>query len=169
MMRRGEKMMKDMGSAAWFIIDENEQMEWAKSASTSGDVYKNLIKLCKEEISLLFAGAVIGQDTEHGNRSKEESSQEMLKILIDNDLELRAKFWNTIVIPALINIGVLKGDLTYGYEQSEDISQLYEMTKGFLQSGKNVDDKWIEETFGVKVTGDRVTAPTQNLSLDFFD
>lgn len=169
MMRRGEKMMRDFGAAAWFIIDESEQMEWAKAATTSGDVYTNLIKTCKEEISLLFNGAVIGQDTKHGNRSKEESSQDMLEVLIESDLDLRAKYWNTIVIPALVNIGVLKGELSYGYEQSEDIDQLYEMTKGFLQSGKNVDDKWIEEKFGIKVTGDKATLQTQKMGLDFFD
>src|SRR5690554_3181894 len=35
MVRRGEKMMKDMGAAAWFIIDENESFEWAQAATQS--------------------------------------------------------------------------------------------------------------------------------------
>lgn len=170
MLRRGEKMMKDMGSAAWFIIDESEQMEWAKAASTSGDVYKNLIKLCRDEISLLFSGAVIGQDTENGSRSKDQSAQEMLQVLIDNDLDLIEKYWNTKVIPALVKIGVLKGELTYGYEQTEDLSQLWSMTKDSLEYF-DVKPEWVKEKFGIEVTGKR-EQPTQNtlsLGADFFD
>lgn len=168
MVSRAERMMRDMGAAAWFIIDESESFEWAKAATQNGDVYNALINLCNNEISLLFSGAIIGQDTKNGSRSKDESAQDMLQVLIDNDLDVIEKYWNSDVIPALVSLGILKGDLTYGYEQSEDIGQLFEFTKGLLTSGKNVDDKWLEEKFGVKVTGDKVQ-PTQNLSLDFFD
>ena len=159
-----------MGSAAWFIIDESEQMEWAKAATTSGDVYKNLIKLCRDEISLLFSGAVIGQDTKNGSRSKDQSAQEMLQVLIDNDLDLIEKYWNTKVIPALVKIGVLKGDLTYGYEQTEDLSQLWNMTKDSLEYF-DVKPEWVKEKFGIEVTGKREQPKQNTLSLgaDFFD
>lgn len=170
MMRRGEAMMKDMGSAAWFIIDENEKFEWAASAIQTGDVYKNLINLCNNENSLLMTGAVIGQDTQNGSRSKDESGQEMLQVLIDNDLDVITKYWNSKVIPALQAIGVLKGDVRYGYEQTEDIGQLWDMTKEVLPY-KNVDDKWLVDKFGIQVTGDRVQPQGGNLNLgfDFFD
>lgn len=169
MVRRGEKMMKDMGSAAWFIIDENESFEWAASAIQNGDVYSKLINLCNNEISLLFSGAIIGQDTKNGSRSKDESAQDMLRDLVDNDLDVLEKEWNSKVIPALIEIGVLKGDITYGYEQTEDIGQLWTMTKEVLPY-KNVEDEWLESKFGIKVTGDRVQPQAQNLNLspDFF-
>ncbi len=167
--KRGEDMMNDMGAAAWFIIDENEQFEWATAATTNGDVYNNLINLCNNEISLLISGAIIGQDTKHGNRSKDESAQNMLDVLIDSDLNDIEKAWNTIVIPALIKIGVLKGELTYGYEKAENIEQLWTMTKEILPY-KNIDDTWIKEKFGIEITGDR-QQPQQNLKLDadFFD
>ena len=170
MMRRGESMMRDMGSAAWFIIDESEHFEWAASAIQNGDVYSKLINLCNNEISLLFSGAIIGQDTKNGSRSKDESAQDMLQDLVDNDLDIIEKEWNSKVIPALISIGVLKGDISYGYEQTEDIGQLWEMTKDILQY-KNVEDEWIKDKFGIAVTGDRVQPQAQNLNLspDFFD
>ena len=169
MMRRGEAMMRDMGAAAWFIIDENESFEWAAAATQSGDVYSKLINLCNNEISLLVSGAVIGQDTVNGNRSKDESAQEMLQVLIDNDLDVIEKYWNSQVIPALVQIGILKGELTYGYEQTEDLAQLWGMTKDILPY-KNVEDEWIKDKFGIQVTGDRTPAsPGENLSLDFFD
>ncbi len=168
-LKRGERMMKDMGAAAWFIIDENESFEWAAAAVQTGDVYKNLVNLCNNEISLLMTGAVIGQDTKNGSRSKDESGQEMLRTLIESDLRLVEQYWNSKVIPALVQIGVLKGELTYGYEPSEDIDQLWTMTKEILPY-KNVDDEWIKTKFGIEVTGDRQQSQ-QNLKLDadFFD
>jgi hypothetical protein len=168
-LKRGERMMKDMGAAAWFIIDENESFEWAAAAVQSGDVYKNLVNLCNNEISLLMTGAVIGQDTKNGSRSKDESGQEMLRTLIESDLRLVEQYWNSKVIPALVQIGVLKGELTYGYEQPEDIDQLWNMTKEILPY-KNVEDEWIKNKFGIEVTGDRQQSQ-QNLKLDadFFD
>lgn len=155
MMRRGEQMMREMGAAAWFIIDQDENFEWAQAATQSGDVYKNLINLCNNEISMLISGAIIGQDTEHGGRAKDESAQVMLNTLIENDLDQIERYWNNDVIPALQAIGVIKGDVIFEFEQNEDTAQLFEWTKGFLQSGKNVDDEWIQEKFGVMVTGDK--------------
>jgi len=170
MMRRGESMMRDMGSAAWFIIDENESFEWAASATQSGDVYDKLMRVCRDEISLLMSGVVIGQDTKHGGRSKEESSMDMFQTLIDNDLDVIEKEWNTKVIKALTAIGVLKGELTYEYEQTEDIGQLWDMTKEIMPY-KNVEDEWIKDKFGIQVTGDRQQPSAEQkekLGLDFF-
>ena len=169
MMRRGEAMMRDMGSAAWFIIDENETFEWAAAATQSGDVYKNLIQLCDSELSMLMSGAMIGMDTKNGSRSKDESAREMLQVLIEGDLDRVRTNWNTKVIPALQKLGILKGDLIFDFEQTEDIDQLWTMTKEVLPY-KNIDDAWLKEKFGIEVTGDRQqAAPGQNLSLDFFD
>lgn len=164
-MNRAKQMMGDMGAAAWFIIDEQESFEWAKGVSTSGDVYKNLISLCNNEISLLISGAVIGQDTENGNYSKEVSSQGMLQTLIDSDLRLVEQYWNTTVLPALINIGVLKGELTYCYEQTEDLEQLWTMTKESLPYF-NIKPEWVKEKFGIEVEGKREATQQNNLSLN---
>ncbi|MEG1573305.1 MAG: DUF935 family protein, partial [Bacteroidales bacterium] len=93
MLDRAETMLREMGSAAWFIIDSSEAFEFAKGADTNGDVYNNLIRLCKEEISLLISGAVIGQDTKNGNFSKEESSVKLLNKIARSDRKLLATYW----------------------------------------------------------------------------
>ena len=170
MVKRGETMMRDMGAAAWFIIDESESFEWAKGVNTNGDVYSNLMTFCNNEISLLITGAVIGQDTQNGSRSKDESGQEMLNTLSDSDLRLLEQAWNTTVIPALLKIGVLKGDITYGYEQTEDLAQLWTMTKESLPYF-DIKPEWVKEKFGVEVVGKREAPKQNNLNLgaDFFD
>lgn len=167
MLSRAEKMMKDMGAAAYFIIDETESFEWAKSTDTNGDVYKQLINLCSNEISLLISGAIIGQDTVNGNRSKDEASQEMLWQLVQSDMQMAEEYWNTTIIPALIKIGVLKGDVRFEWEPSEDVEQLFKFTTGLLPF-KEIDNEWIKHKFGVEVTGDKAAPQAPNLSADFF-
>ncbi len=165
-LKRAETMMRDMGAAAWFIIDESEKFEWASAATTNGDVYKNLITLCNNEISLLITGAVIGQDTKNGSRSKDESGQEMLQTLIDSDLRLLEQHWNSTVIPALVKLGVLKGELTYGYEQTEDLAQLWTMTKEAFPFF-DVKPEWVQQKFGIEVAAKKV--PTQQNTLSLID
>lgn len=154
MLRRAEQMMSDMGAAAWFIIDETESFEFAQGISTNGEVYNNLINVCRNEISLLISGAIIGQDTINGNRSKEEVSQNMLWELVQSDMAMLEDYWNSIIIPALQKLGYLKNNVRFEFEPNEDINQLFKFTQGLLPF-KEVDNEWIKEKFGVEVIGNR--------------
>jgi hypothetical protein len=152
MLSRGEMMMRDMGAASWYIIDETESFEFAEGATTNGDVYSNLIKLCKDEISLVIMGAVIGQDTKHGNESKEEVSMKMFESLVNADRRMVESMINTNVLPALYQIGILPEGLTMFFDAEEDIPSLWNMTKEALPF-MEVKPEWIKEKFGIEVTG----------------
>ncbi|MGV3705438.1 MAG: phage portal protein family protein [Arcticibacter sp.] len=165
MLNRAEQMMQDMGAAAWFIIDDTEEFEFAQGVSTKGEVYENLMTFCGNEISMLISGAIIGQDTKNGNRSKEESSQEMLWYLVQSDMALLEEQWNNINIPALVKHGVIKGDLTFEYDETEDLEQLWNITKDALQYLK-VDPEWVKRKFGIEVTGEREQKQGTQLQLD---
>lgn len=158
MLSRAEAMMRDMGSAAWYLIDTEESFEWATGVSTNGDVYRNLISLCVNELSLLINGAVVGQDTVNGNRSKEEVSIGLLDIIGSADRRRQENYWNDIVIPALVNIGILPEDATFEYQSQEDLETLFDQTHKMLQY-MDVDPDWIRNKFGIEVTGSRTSAP----------
>ncbi len=162
---RGERMMRDMGAAAWFIIDESEKFEFAQGVSTNGDVYKNLISLCNSEMSMTITGAIIGQDTKNGSRSKDESSQEMLQTLVESDIKMVARYWNTRVIPALIKLGVVTEGTTYAYEKAENLEVLWQMTTQALPH-YDVDPEWIKDKFGIQVTGKKQLQNKSSLNLD---
>lgn len=172
MLNRAKNMMQNMGAAAWYIIDNNENFEWAQGVNTKGEVYSELINLCNNEISMLISGAIIGQDTKNGNRSKDESAQELLWQLVQSDMEKVEQAWNNTVIPALQKIGFLKGDIRFEFDQAEDIDQLFKFTTGLLPY-KNIPNDFIEEKFGVKVE-DKVTPEpvipneAQQSASDFF-
>lgn len=177
MLDRAEAMLRDMGAAAYFIIDRTEEFQFAKGADTNGDVYNNLIALCKEAVSVLVNGAVIGQDTVNGNRSKEESSIRLFEKLVMVDRKMLAGYWNSAVIPALAQIGVVKPGSTFAWQQQEDIEKLWSMVVQLLQF-KDVPNDWIEEKFGIVCTDKAFTVPgqlsetlsiSQSQGVDFFD
>src|SRR5690554_553259 len=153
-LNRGKKMMQEMGSAAWFIIDITEEFDWAKAVETNGDVYNNLIRLCNNEISLLIAGAIIGQDTKHGSYGKEAASQNILDSLVTSDMTMVEIYMNDIVIPALIKIGIIPEGYRFQYEVAEDLQELWSMTSQALNHFE-VDPEWVRQKFGIEVTGRR--------------
>lgn len=170
MLDRAEAMLRDMGSAAWFIIDTTEDFQFAKGADTNGDVYNNLITLCKNELSQLEMGAVLGQDTKHGNESKEKSGQNLFEKIILSDKRLLEGAWNSTILPALGRIGILPPDRTFQFQQEEDLEKLWKMTYEAMPHMK-IDPEWIRSKFGIEVTGIRESG-LSNLKIDtsgFFD
>ena len=167
MLNRAESMLKEMGSAAAFVIDTSEEFEFAKGTDTNGDVYNNLIRLCNNENSMLWSGAVVGQDTENGNRSKEEVSVSILDRLISSDMRAIERYMNNTVIPALVAIGWLKQTTSkFRFSAVEDSDKLWSIVKEILPF-KDVDNEFITEKFGIPVK-DKVVSEPSNSNLDFF-
>lgn len=152
MLSRAETMMRDMGAAAWFIIDETEEFSFADGVQTNGDVYSNLMRFCNNENSILISGAVIGQDTKNGNESKEKVSVEQLMRLAESDKRYVEGYLNTVVLPGLFKIGLLPDGLIFSFDPQEDTGELYTRTIGFMQY-MDVDPEWVKLKFGIEVTG----------------
>lgn len=166
MVQRAKQMMADMGSAAYFIIDDSESFEFAKGVNTNGDVYANLLKFCNNELSMGISGTVVGQDTKNGSNGKEKTSIGILDDLVDSDLSLIEQCWRDTVIPALQALGVLPAGVMYKYDATEDLEVLWKMVveaAAFLE----IDPKWVETKFGIKVIGTKQTDTGQKLSLNF--
>jgi phage gp29-like protein len=171
MVNRAKQMMTDMGSAAWFIIDDSESFEFAKGVTTNGDVYKNLITLCNNEMSMGISGAVVGQDTANGSNAKETTSISIVQDLVDSDLTLLEQHWNTTVIPGLVLLGIIPEGVSFGFDPTEDLTELWKMTTeaaAFLE----IDPNWVKTKFGIEVVGAKKTDPSKlslNIPESFFD
>jgi len=151
MLNRAEQMLRDMGSAAYFIIDTTEEFQFAKGADTNGDVYKNLIALCNSEMSMLISGAQIGQDTLNGNRSKEEVSVQQLEKFVNNDKHLVTNYMNGTVLPALTRLGIVPANMMFSFNSEEDTGELWSRTAQAMQYYE-IDPAWIKNRFGIEVT-----------------
>jgi phage gp29-like protein len=152
MLKRGAKMMADMGAAAWMIIDNEETLEFADGIQTTGDVYKNLIQLCNNENSMLISGAIIAQDTVNGSRSKDESAQGVLWEKVLEDMVMVQDQWNRFVIPSLRKLGVISGDVKFKFDIPEDLKELWGRVVQALPH-YDIDPVWVKEKFGIEVTG----------------
>lgn len=151
MLARAEEMLMQMGAAAAFVIDTTEEFQFAQGVSTNGDVYANLIRLCNNEVSMLISGAIIGQDTENGNYSKEQSSIGMLDRLIESDRRMVETYMNSTVLPALAAIGWLpQNSCRFRFSAVEDPDKTWELVKDILPY-KDVDNDWLAEKFGIPV------------------
>lgn len=167
MLNRGEQMMKDMGAAAYFIIDETEELSFANGVSTNGDVYKNLITFCNQETTLLINGAILGQDTQHGTRGKEQVSQDLQWLLVQSDMNLIETYFKDVVMPALVNIGYIPEGLTFEFEEAEDTNKLFDYTQKLL-SYYDIDPEWIKQKFGVEVSLKKIQNSNPGEGLSFF-
>lgn len=151
MRAKGEQMLRDMGAAAWMLIDTTEDFQFAQGVQTNGDVYKNLLDFCNSELRLLITGVQLGQDSKNGSRSKEEVALDMFNDLINADLSEIEEEWNNKLMPALIEMGVFPKGTRYVYPPVEDIEELFKRTQQALQHYE-VDAKWYKQKFGVEVT-----------------
>lgn len=163
MLDRAEQMLRDMGSAASFVIDSTEEFGFAKGADTNGDVYKNLMQCCRDEISLLISGAVLGQDTVNGNRSKEESSKGLLDKIVAKDKKYVTQCWNAVIIPALVKTGFLPRGVFFKFQQAENLDSLWTYVQGLLPY-LDIDPEWLTEKFGIRFAGKNPKRPQQALS-----
>ena len=151
MLDRAEVMMREIGSAAYFIIDTNEELDFGQGVTSNGDVYSNLIAKCDSQISLINLAAVIGQDTQNGNYSKEESSAKLTDSVIAADKRLVEQTFNRQVLPALAALGLVKDGLRLQISKSKDIEALWSKTVQAMPYYE-VDPAWIKDTFGIEVT-----------------
>lgn len=166
MLQRAEVMLREMGSAAAFVIDQSEELEFATGVSTNGDVYNNLITLCDNQISMAICGAIIGQDTQNGNYSKEKSNQELLQRLINSDKRMVELAMNSTVLPALRHLGLIADRvLRFRFAVSEDTEALWEKVLAVLPY-KDVDSDWLSEKFGMPIKDKAMALSNGQLRMD---
>lgn len=178
MLDRAASMLRDSGAASAWVIDTTEDIGFAQVNNTNGDVYHNLINLCNNEISMLVSGAIIGQDTIHGNRSKEEAAQNLLENITLADQRRVERDFNKKIFPALAAVGFIPEGCSINILKKTDIKELWDMTFQAAQFF-DIDTNWVKDTFGIEVTGKRSfgeslahqhisTSTNQHIDEDFF-
>lgn len=175
-MQRASAMMREMGSANWAIVDKDEDLSFASGVSDNGSIFFQLIAAAKEDISLKICGAMLGQDTLHGNRSKEETGIELLEAKCRSDRRMVERVMNATILPALSSLGIIPEGVSFAYPQEEDKDALWQRTLA-LMPYYNMDEEWLRNTFGVAITDAKsplsmlkAKEPTKLSSdYDFFD
>lgn len=159
---RAVSMMQRMGANNWAVIDVAEEMEFAASMADNGAIFQGIIAAAEQAISLKICGAVIGQDTRNGNRSKEETSLKLLESKCNADRKTLTKVVNNAVLPALEQLGIIPSGLRFAYPEQEDLDTLFTRTMQLLPHYE-VDPQWVKNKFGVEIMGARKNDVTPQL------
>ena len=141
-----------MASNSYAVIDREEEIEFTQAKDGNGGVYAALIEYCNSEISKVITGAVVGEASQGGSRSKEEVGENILLKISQSDKQNFAMFVNTTVLPRLISFGYPLQNLNFEWVEKEDITPLWERTRDALPYF-DFDTEWLNKTFGFEITG----------------
>ncbi len=171
-LNRLEGALIDMATASYAILDDGESIEFVETAASKGDVFQKLMEYCNAEISKLINGAVIGEASQGGSRSKEEVGLEIGGMITNADIQFLEAIVNDHLFPKISNLGLAVEGFTFEFERAKDLDALWTMVNESL-THFDVDQEWIKETFGIPVTGvKQVSATTVNAEArkdnDFF-
>ena len=146
------EMLSNYGSGANGVIDIDDEMIFVATNASNGEAYENLIRLCSNELSLLINGAVLGQDTRYGSNSKEQTSSDLNDEIVEADMAAVEVAMNTIVLPAMVALGLLPHGRRFKFQEQEDSAQLFNQT---IQAAQyfDIDTEWFKDKFGIEVLG----------------
>lgn len=140
------------GSIPTFLLNSDDEIGFIPTNASNGEVYRELIHLCTNELSLLINGAVLGQDTVNGSNAKEKTSSELSDNLSYADRVLVEQAFSNTVLPALARLGVVPEGLKLTFTAYEDTNALFEQTMQAAQYF-DIDPEWVRQKFGIEVTG----------------
>jgi phage gp29-like protein len=169
-LNRLDRMMLDMATSSYAILDKDEEIEFIESSKADGSpVFDKLIDKCAAKISKIINGAVTGEASQGGSRSKEEVGEKINDDVTNADL----MWWELIMdqtnMPKLISYGYPFVGLEFKFVRPKDIKQLWEITNGLLTSGEyDIPDSYITETFDIPVTKKAVIKPKAKGDRSFF-
>ena len=151
---RVEKMLKNMASNSYGVIDKDEEILFVERKDNDAQVYETLIDYCNSEISKIITGAVVGEKDNSGSRAKEQVGDNILKTLVQGDKQNFTSWFNKYAKPKLVNLGYPIGNLTFEFIESIDIKPLWDRTKEALPYYE-MDIDWLNKTFGLEITKEK--------------
>lgn len=169
---RLEQMLIQMGTASYAVIDKEEEIEFLETNNGNGEVFERLMKASSGKIAKLINGAVLGEDSQGGSRAKEQVGAEIAQQIYNGDKKWFEGYMNEYVLPKLIALGYPFEGLTFEFSREKNLKEEWDIVNGIL-THFTVDPKYIEQTFGVPVLEQKVTAqatPPNNAQAhaDFF-
>jgi hypothetical protein len=149
-----ENMLKNMTSASYAVIGNDDVLEFIESNQTDAyQVYSEMILLINSELSKL----VLNQTGTTDEKAFTGSANVHLDILNQTVTSIKSKLERHFmdhVLPKMIRAGIFPDDGSYfKWDNSEQVSKIdqFDMVDKLLKNGYKIDAEWIEETFNIPV------------------
>lgn len=145
-----EKMLQNMGAAAWALFPEGTTVEMKES--TRGDaynVYDRRIERCNSEISkgLLTVTMTMDNGSSH---SQSEVHERMLQNLIDKDATFLRNIINWQLIPRMVKHGFPVSGYTFEWDDATTYTPEQQLAyERFIAGAYDVDAKYFAEKYNM--------------------
>lgn len=147
-----EKMLSEMGSSAWGLFDEEDQIEIINGTKVGGQgTFKDFINLADEQISKLFLGQTMTTD-DGSSRSQAEVHADTLASFTGADMRWIEHVVNNMLIPFATRLGLnfMGGKFMYDTSEKLSLSDQFNIDKELLQHYK-IPAEYIEGKYGTPV------------------
>jgi phage gp29-like protein len=146
------KMLQEMNSAAFTVVDLTDEVTFAESIKGNGDIYEKFLTYVDAQISKLVFGQTMMSDN-GSSRSQSEVHERLSNAYCDFDLKLLSYCVNDTLIPNLVALGLsfLQG-ASFEFFDNENTNEQFDRTIKLLQAGYQIDSEWISEKFNIPVS-----------------
>lgn len=167
--RRMEKMLADMGAAAWALFPEGTEIEIKET--TRGDAFQVYDKRIERANSELSKGVLTQtMTTDNGSSlSQSEVHKQMLKNLTGKDADAIKDMVNFQLIPRMISFGFPLKGYRFDWDESIDYTPEEQVAfEGLILDNYDVDPQYFIDKYNVPVLK-RKERNNQQLVKPFFD
>jgi hypothetical protein len=163
-----EKMLADMGAAAWGLFPEGTEIEIKET--TRGDafeVYDRRIIRANSEISKGILNQTMTID-DGSSRSQSETHLEVFQNVVDADADMLRDHVNNTLIPKMIVHGFPLDQARFSWDENIDYTpeQQRSIEEMLLNNGYEIEPKYFVDKYNIPITGKK--APEKPTTLSFF-
>ena len=146
---------KNFQCNSFALMGSDDEVEVVQPGNSSGESFEKIIAEMKGNISKILLGSE-SLGSEQSFVGSVEASERLLGGISRSDMNLIESIINNDLIPRLITLGVkwLEG-ITYKFDTAvkEDPEQKLEQVKVLTEIGYQLDERQIEDIFGLKING----------------
>lgn len=155
-------MLKTLGSGGFGVMKEEDSIEFAGTSRTDAyKVYKELNEYVDKNISMLIFGQdVIGTMT---GKTTGTAAENIADLYGDHDAKFLSGLINGKLIPFLEKKGIIQSGLRFEWDttQSLTLTEQAEIDFKISQMGKNIEEEYLTEKYGVTFNPEPVQQPEQ--------
>jgi hypothetical protein len=147
-----ELMLDQLGSSAWGLFDEEDQIEIINGVKVGGQgTFRDFIELADAQISKLIVGQTMTTD-DGSSRSQSETHADTLASYTGADQRWLEYLVNNSLIPFCENLGFNFGGAKFAYDNSEKLTLLeqFEIDRDLLNFYK-LPTEYIAAKYGTPV------------------
>jgi hypothetical protein len=158
-----EKMLGDMGAAAWGLFPEGTEIEIKES--TRGDafnVYDRRIERVNSEVSKCLLNQTMTIDS-GSSLSQSQVHLEVFRNVVEADADFIRDIINNRLLPFLCMHGFPLQGYTFEWDDSVEYSpdQMREIEQMLLSSGYDIDPQYFADKYNIPLTGRSGAEPEQ--------